>query len=44
MYIIYIVQATCSTDGMLRIYEAQDVMNLSQWSLTVRLLSHRHCT
>lgn len=25
--------ATCSTDGMLRIYEAQDVMNLSQWSL-----------
>ncbi|KAL5467666.1 hypothetical protein EMCRGX_G031929 [Ephydatia muelleri] len=25
--------ATCSTDGHLRIYEAQDVMNLSQWQL-----------
>ena len=29
------VQATCSTDGQLRIYEAPDVMNLSQWSLLV---------
>ncbi len=28
-------QATCSTDGQLRIYEAPDVMNLSQWSLMV---------
>lgn len=27
--------ATCSTDGQLRIYEAPDVMNLSQWSLLV---------
>lgn len=25
--------ATCSTDGMIRIYEAPDIMNLSQWSL-----------
>lgn len=25
--------ATCSTDGQLRIYEAPDVLNLSQWSL-----------
>lgn len=25
--------ATCSTDGKLRIYEAPDVMNLSQWPL-----------
>ncbi|KAG1681672.1 Nucleoporin SEH1 [Nymphon striatum] len=25
--------ATCSADGILRIYEAADVMNLSQWSL-----------
>ena len=30
-----VLQATCSTDGHLRIYEAQDVMNLSQWQLTV---------
>lgn len=25
--------ATCSADGVVRIYEAIDVMNLSQWSL-----------
>ena len=25
--------ATCSADGIVRIYEAPDVMNLSQWSL-----------
>lgn len=25
--------ATCSTDGVVRIYEAPDVMNLSQWTL-----------
>ena len=29
------VQASCSTDGQLRIYEAPDVMNLSQWTLNV---------
>ncbi|XP_064394460.1 nucleoporin SEH1-like [Halichondria panicea] len=29
--------ATCSTDGQLRIYEAPDVMNLSQWSLMFAL-------
>jgi hypothetical protein len=28
--------ATCSSDGMLRVYEAPDVMNLSQWPLMVR--------
>ena len=32
------IQATCSTDGQLRIYEAPDVMNLSQWSLLVSLM------
>ncbi|KAJ3022921.1 UNVERIFIED_CONTAM: epoxide hydrolase, soluble (sEH) [Siphonaria sp. JEL0065] len=26
--------ATCSTDGYVRIYEAEDIMNLSNWSLT----------
>jgi len=25
--------ATCSADGVVRIYEAPDVMNLSQWTL-----------
>lgn len=25
--------ATCSVDGVIRIYEAPDIMNLSQWSL-----------
>jgi nucleoporin SEH1 len=25
--------ATCSSDGVIRIYEAPDVMNLSQWTL-----------
>ena len=25
--------ATCSADGIVRVYEAPDVMNLSQWSL-----------
>lgn len=25
--------ATCSADGFIRIYEAPDIMNLSQWTL-----------
>lgn len=28
-----LVLATCSADGIIRIYEAPDVMNLSQWTL-----------
>lgn len=28
-----LVLATCSADGFVRIYEAPDVMNLTQWSL-----------
>ncbi|KAL1449194.1 hypothetical protein WDU94_000413 [Cyamophila willieti] len=28
-----LVLATCSADGLVRIYEAPDVMNLSQWNL-----------
>ena len=31
--------ATCSTDGTVRIYEAPDIMNLSQWSLQQEI----HC-
>lgn len=26
--------ATCSADGVIRIYEAPDIMNLSQWTLS----------
>lgn len=28
-----LILATCSADGTVRIYEAEDVMNMSQWSL-----------
>lgn len=28
-----LVLATCSSDGIIRIYEAPDIMNLSQWTL-----------
>ena len=31
--ILGLVLATCSADGIIRIYEATDIMNLSQWSL-----------
>ena len=30
-------QATLSVDGILRIYEAMDVINLAHWTLMVRL-------
>lgn len=29
------VQAACSEDGVVRVYEAADVMNLSNWSQVV---------
>jgi len=31
------LQATASADGVVRIYEAMDVMNLSGWNLMVKL-------
>lgn len=31
--ILGLLAATCSTDGVIRIYEAPDVMNISQWTL-----------
>lgn len=34
-----LILATCSSDGTVRIYEAPDVMNLSQWSLVHEI----HC-
>lgn len=35
MEFFLIFQATCSKDGTVRIYEAPDIMNLSQWQLQV---------
>ena len=29
----FLPKATCSADGVVRIYEATDVMNLSGWTL-----------
>lgn len=36
--------ATCSADGVVRIYEAPDVMNLSQWSLQHEISSKLSCS
>ncbi|XP_070575761.1 nucleoporin SEH1-like [Ptychodera flava] len=36
--------ATCSADGVVRIYEAPDVMNLSQWSLQHEISSKMNCS
>ncbi|KAM9415983.1 nucleoporin SEH1 isoform 4-T17 [Salvelinus alpinus] len=35
---------TCSADGVMRIYEAPDVMNLSQWSLQQEISSKLSCS
>ena len=35
--------ATCSADGTVRIYEAPDVMNLSQWSLQHEIQCNLPC-
>jgi WD40 repeat protein len=36
--------ATCSADGVVRIYEAPDVMNLSQWTLQHELSCKLPCS
>ncbi|XP_065833276.1 nucleoporin SEH1-like [Oscarella lobularis] len=36
--------ATCSADGTVRIYEAPDVMNLSQWSLMHEIVCKACCS
>lgn len=36
--------ATCSADGIVRIYEAMDVMNVSQWSLTHEIPCKTACS
>lgn len=36
--------ATCSADGIVRIYEAPDVMNLSQWSLQHEIMCKISCS
>lgn len=38
------VQAMCSADGCVRIYEAPDVMNLSQWTLQHEIPSGLSCS
>ncbi|XP_067834277.1 nucleoporin SEH1 isoform X1 [Heptranchias perlo] len=39
-----LVLATCSADGVVRIYEAPDVMNLSQWSLQHEISCKLSCS
>ncbi|XP_008561238.1 PREDICTED: nucleoporin SEH1-like [Galeopterus variegatus] len=39
-----LILATCSADGIVRIYEAPDVMNLSQWSLQHEISCKLSCT
>ncbi|XP_078397186.1 nucleoporin SEH1 isoform X2 [Cetorhinus maximus] len=39
-----LVLATCSADGVVRIYEAPDVMNLSQWSLQHEISGKLSCS
>jgi len=38
------VQATCSVDGVVRIYEATDVMNLSIWNLQHEIQTRVVCS
>ena len=37
---LLLLKATCSKDGTVRIYEAPDIMNLSQWQLQVSVTWH----
>ncbi|XP_036411421.1 nucleoporin SEH1 isoform X1 [Megalops cyprinoides] len=39
-----LVLSTCSADGVVRIYEAPDVMNLSQWSLQHEISCKLSCS
>ncbi|XP_022908240.1 nucleoporin SEH1 [Onthophagus taurus] len=39
-----LVLATCSADGLIRIYEAPDVMNLSQWTLQHEVTCKPSCS
>jgi len=42
--IVVSVQATCSVDGVVRIYEATDVMNLSIWNLQHEIQTRVVCS
>jgi len=42
--IVVSVQATCSIDGVVRIYEATDVMNLSIWNLQHEIQTRVVCS
>lgn len=39
-----LILATSSADGVVRIYEAPDIMNLSQWSLQHEILCKLPCS
>ncbi len=36
--------ATCSSDGLVRVYEAADVMNLAQWTLLHEIKNDLQCS
>ena len=42
--VVNAVQATCSVDGVVRIYEATDVMNLSIWNLQHEIQTRVVCS
>lgn len=39
-----LILGTCSADGVIRIYEAPDVMNLSQWTLQHEVICKLSCS
>jgi len=39
-----LVLATCSADGIIRVYEAPDMMNLSQWTLQHEVTNKLSCS
>lgn len=39
-----LIVSTCSLDGMVRIYEAPDVMNISQWSIQNEISCGKACS
>ncbi len=38
---LFPLEAACSADGYIRIYEAMDIMNLNHWSLVAEFESHK---
>jgi len=44
IFIALCLQATCSNDGIVRIYEAPDVMNLTQWNILIEIGVKMSCS